>query len=118
MAVLNDFLLDPTPFNASRLISIPCLYHVLKIEQPSEGPYPQPILGVARWIYNRARQVLQNLVDRGAKLRVDPEVVVEADKWREVSMGDCRLRIVTHIKSDWNLLQLTSNSSPANLPRY
>jgi hypothetical protein len=86
MTVLDEFLLDPSPFNASRLISIPSLYHVLKIERPGEGAYPWPILGLARWIRNRARLVLQYLVDHGATLSMDPEVMSERDRWQEVSI--------------------------------
>lgn len=86
MAVLNEFLLDPTLFNASRLIALPSLYHVLKIERPGEvGEYPRPILGIARWIYTRAKHVLQSLADRGAALSMDREVMGERDRWQEVS---------------------------------
>jgi hypothetical protein len=97
MTILNEFLLDPTPFNASRLISMPSLYHVLKIEWASEGAYLWPILGVARWIHSRARHALQHLTDRGAELSMDPELVGERDRWQEVSLRPRRPRIVTKV---------------------
>lgn len=98
MTVLNAFLLNPTPFNASRLISIPSLYHVLKIEHPGEGAYAWQILSLARWIHSRVRQVLQHLVDRGAKLSADPGMVGEKDKWQEVSAHVGRSRMVAQAK--------------------
>lgn len=85
MKTLDDFLMEPTSFNASRLISIPALYQVLKAEKLGDGTYPSPILEVARWLCNRAQEVLTVLTDRGIKLNAGSEGINVKDRWQEVS---------------------------------
>lgn len=87
VVILNEFLRDPTPFNGSRLISMPILYHMLKSELSQGGnlKYPQPILELVAFIHNRMREVLKVLLDRGAGLSVGSEMADMGDKWQQVS---------------------------------
>lgn len=89
MAKLDDFLNHPTPFNASRLVSIPALYQVLRAEQSKTGRYPQPILEMAQWICERAWEVRKVLMDRGADLETDSNGAVVNDSWEQVSAEVC-----------------------------
>lgn len=82
MAMLDAFLHDPIARNASRLISIPALYQVLKSEVSKEGTYPKPILDVMGWIRNRARSVLEVLLSRGADLGVVSDI--GGGDWKQV----------------------------------
>lgn len=88
MKTLNEFLQDPTPFNASRLISIPALYQVLKAEKLNGGTYPSPILEMARWMYDRAQDVLKVLVDHGRRLSTGSEGSGAKDHWQEVRVKE------------------------------
>lgn len=59
---LSQFLLEPSTVNASKLVSIPTLYDILRYEERiSNGRYSSTVLGLCTWIYNRAREVLREL---------------------------------------------------------
>jgi len=62
---LGRFNLDPTPVNASRLLSIPSIYNVLQFETP-KGPYSASLLAVLQWICFRGDEVLKKLVKHEA----------------------------------------------------
>ena len=98
MAMLEDFLNTPTPFNVSRLISIPILHRVLHTEYANAGTYRKPVLELVQWIYNRFQEVLNNLLVNGESLRSDYKVAVARDNWQQVSADPISLHTVTEIK--------------------
>lgn len=56
---LSRFLLQPNSTNASRLVCIPTLHDVVRYEASRlNGKYPSTVLGVCKWVYERAREVL------------------------------------------------------------
>lgn len=60
---LKTFLGVPTRHNGRGLYSIPVLYKVLELEfDENEGKYPQELLNVIRWMYNRAKTVLDGVL--------------------------------------------------------
>jgi hypothetical protein len=82
LAALGLFNQDPTTFNASLLVCIPTLYDVLKYEEQLNGlAYSAMLLGVCKWLHERASTVLQKLIVHG----VPPvySVTYETD-WRKV----------------------------------
>ncbi|KAF9455292.1 hypothetical protein BDZ94DRAFT_1231040 [Collybia nuda] len=59
---LHSFITSPSPTNASKLVSIPALYDILKLEHVRNGEqYKGSTLSLCQWIYDRGRAVLQQL---------------------------------------------------------
>jgi hypothetical protein len=81
---LGTFIQGPTLYNASRLLSIPAIYNVLKEETRGE-PYPEPLLNVCMWIYDRGKDILNSLWVNDML----PDNTVEAsarDDWETVGL--------------------------------
>lgn len=91
MTTLDEFLGNPTPFNGSRLISIPVIYQMLRSEVSNEGEYSQAALELVGMIRDRAREVLGVLVDHGAGLSKTSEMGNVGDQWQQVRVGVLQL---------------------------
>jgi hypothetical protein len=80
---LRIFNANPTPHNATLLVSIPVLYHVLRHEDDrNSGKYPVALLKLCTWIQDRATAVLKELIVHGV-----PPVKADLsrdDEWRKV----------------------------------
>lgn len=59
---LQVFNQNPTPQNASRLVTIPVLYNLLKHEGKPLSHYRKPVTQLCAWVYNRGIEVLQKLL--------------------------------------------------------
>lgn len=63
LEALKTFLAVPTRSSAQGLYGVPVLYKVLDIEYDERmGKYPVGILNVARWMFNRAKTVLEAIL--------------------------------------------------------
>jgi hypothetical protein len=51
LSCLANFVIQPSPLNASRLVGIPCLYEVLTHHEQRNEPYPPDLLSLCKWIY-------------------------------------------------------------------
>ncbi|KIK65168.1 hypothetical protein GYMLUDRAFT_240473 [Collybiopsis luxurians FD-317 M1] len=59
---LKIFVDFSTRDNLQLLLGVPSLYTILELEQAKEGRYAIETLGVARWMYNRGKEVLNALL--------------------------------------------------------
>ncbi|KAJ3570348.1 hypothetical protein NP233_g4468 [Leucocoprinus birnbaumii] len=62
LRALDIFLRSPKPATASGLIVIPHLYLLLEWGYERKAGYQQPIISIATWIHDRARDVLDTLL--------------------------------------------------------
>jgi hypothetical protein len=79
---LAIFIAEPSVRNASRVVSIPVLYDILKHEEQN-GQYPATIRQVCKWLHDRAALVLQLLIIHGIPPS-DPTAVEMGGDWRKV----------------------------------
>jgi hypothetical protein len=61
LAALKDFIANPTPHRASALIETPTLYDLIQQEHRQHKGYPDSLISVCKWIYERGRSVLDEL---------------------------------------------------------
>jgi hypothetical protein len=80
---LHDFIKDPNTINASRLVTIPALYNVLKHEEKNGGNYPSSLIALCRWIHERGKAVLSQLVHESPPKKIDSPY--DAIGWETVS---------------------------------
>jgi hypothetical protein len=87
---LQAFITQPDAYHASMLVTIPSLYDVLKYETRNKaGKYSNTVLGVCRWLSDRAVAVLERLVVHSAPPLIQ-ESTGQLTDWRNVSMsGPC-----------------------------
>jgi hypothetical protein len=83
---LKLFNQEPTQENASRLVSIPAIFNVLNEEGRGSQPYPELLLDMCQWVYNRGKVVLDALLKHGNSLD-SATASVEQDKWEIVSVS-------------------------------
>jgi hypothetical protein len=64
LRVLQDFNINPTPENASRLITIPALYNLLtrEVQGLKNGRYPEAWVLLCQWVHDRGQAVLRKLL--------------------------------------------------------
>ncbi|KAJ7029208.1 hypothetical protein C8F04DRAFT_963204 [Mycena alexandri] len=60
--LLESFVLNPTPRNASALVDIPAIREVLTYEIGLSGNIPPLLVSVCQWILNRGRMILNELI--------------------------------------------------------
>lgn len=80
---LARFIETPTAINASWLVGIPAVYDVLKYHA-KDLSFPEPVLGLCRWLYTRGSTILEQLVVHTMEPIKDGEVFEELD-WRKVN---------------------------------
>lgn len=85
LKLLSSFVGHPTNENASLLVIIPAIYNVLRLEEKRGRAYPSDLLGVCRWLVERANVVLAAVVIHPAPL-VDKEIDTGNMDWREVGI--------------------------------
>ena len=92
MKALSLFISEPTTLNASCLVGIPCIYEVLQYHEfhQQELEYPDDLLRLCKWIYDRAHGALVGLIVYPA-----PEIDLDANQadlgWRVVSTANHNL---------------------------
>jgi hypothetical protein len=59
---LQVFNQNPTSQNASRLVTIPVLYNLLKHEEKQHSHYWKAVTQLCAWVYNRGIEVLKKLL--------------------------------------------------------
>jgi hypothetical protein len=79
---LNLFNGNPSPQNASRLLSIPVVFNLLKEEGQGGNPYPEWLLDICRWLFNRGNKILNILLQHDVPLNSMAEVA--QDDWETV----------------------------------
>ena len=80
---LSRFILDPIPQNSSQLVSIPCIYETLQYHESQQEVYPETLVLLCRWVWQRGTDVLIGLIiypSPPSDLRVDQ---VNVD-WKKV----------------------------------
>lgn len=82
---LSRFIKDPSAVNASRLVGIPAVYDVLKYHA-TDPCFPEPVLGLCRWLYKRGDTVLGQLMVHTMEPIEEDNVFEELD-WRKVSFS-------------------------------
>lgn len=74
----------PTKENASTLALIPALYNVLRYEEKRAKTYPPDLLGMCRWLVERANGVLLALSLHPIP-DVDEDINPADEDWRQVN---------------------------------
>jgi hypothetical protein len=82
LSALNDFIANPSPHNASRLVQIPSLYDLLQHENTLRKGYSAAIMSVCSWIYERGRSVLDHLLEHA--LPTSREELESETDWSKV----------------------------------
>ncbi|KAL0566183.1 hypothetical protein V5O48_015834 [Marasmius crinis-equi] len=59
---LKNFSRNPRWEQASDLLEIPALYHVLGVESRTQGRYPQDLIQLCTWLYRQTNKVFSDLV--------------------------------------------------------
>jgi hypothetical protein len=85
LKLLSSFVGHPTNENASSLVIIPAIYNVLRLEEKPGRAYPSDLLGVCRWLAERANEVLASLIIHPAP-PVDNNMDGGNISWRQVSI--------------------------------
>ena len=114
---LQAFIAQPDNYHSSMLVTIPSLHDVLKYEARSNaGKYSMTVLGVCRWLSDRAVSVLHRLVVHSAPPLIQ-EPLWKPPDWRNVSIRCCdHIRIlITRIMTDRKLLWYATDPSPAKI---
>jgi hypothetical protein len=62
LAVLYDFIQNPTTLNASRLVEIPSLHNLLQYEHKIHRKFTDAVIFICKWIYDRGKIVLSELI--------------------------------------------------------
>jgi hypothetical protein len=78
---LRVFIDRPTAENASRLVGIPALLHVLEL---GTVPFFQDVLGICRWLHDRCTQVMTEICKSGAYEDPVELTPLETEDWRVV----------------------------------
>jgi len=76
---LRIFNANPTPHNATLLVSIPVLYDVLRHE---DGKYSSDLLKLCMWVQDRATAVLEGLIVHDVPPMI-PDIS-HNNEWRKV----------------------------------
>jgi hypothetical protein len=66
LSCLSNFVINPSPVNASCLVGIPSLYEVLSYHEQKNEPYPEDVLLLCKWVYARGQEVLNKLIVNAA----------------------------------------------------
>ncbi|KAJ3506795.1 hypothetical protein NLJ89_g6667 [Agrocybe chaxingu] len=82
LEVLREFVLDPSPMNASKAIRIPALHRVLSFEWKSKKSFNSHTLGTCRWLYIRSYTTLNSLKKYNSPL--SPSVPLVEENWKEI----------------------------------
>jgi len=81
---LSRFILDPIPQNSSQLVGIPCIYETLQYHESRHDAYPDSLISLCRWIWQRGKEVLTGLI-----VYPSPPVDLRANdanfEWKKVS---------------------------------
>ena len=86
LADLDMFNRQPCALNASKLVNIPALYVILKVEGKGSGSYSEPILEICKWIHKRGVEVLKQLLGNDLPL-ADMVQSNGNDNWEIVSVS-------------------------------
>jgi hypothetical protein len=112
---LANFVINPSPVNASRLVGIPSLYEVLSHHEQKNEPYPEDVLSLCNWVYARGQEVLNKLMVNNAP-PLDEEANI-SNNWQTVSsikIIHCNSQLYT-ILLEWLPLQYAPGSSPSSV---
>jgi hypothetical protein len=80
---LQAFNENPTAHNASRLVTIPVLYNLLKHEEKERLHYSTSVTLLCIWVYERGKAVLEKLLVHGSP--PDIELSYKTIEWKTVS---------------------------------
>ena len=83
LQALSQFVREPTPFNASRLVHIPSVYDVLQYHDLRREPYPNDLVSLCKWIFDRGQAALKALISHTAP-PLDRTASEMDNKWRTV----------------------------------
>jgi hypothetical protein len=114
---LQAFILQPDGYHSSMMVTIPSLHDVLGYEaQNNGGKYSTTVLGVCRWLSDRAVLVLKRLAVHSAPPLIQ-EPIWKPPDWRKVSIRCCdrNRMLIARIMTDWKLLWYATDPSPAKI---
>jgi hypothetical protein len=77
---LDNFIGSPTVENASALVGVPSLYHVLKLYW--RAGFPERIINVCGWLHERGMEVMAELTKCNPEVPGRENVIHELD-WRQ-----------------------------------
>ena len=93
---LKGFIANPTTRHASLLIDIPTLYDLIRYEHGLHKEYPDALISMCKWIYERGISVLgQLLVHSSPLVRLGKQ---SEGEWSKVtySTSEAQCAILTH----------------------
>jgi hypothetical protein len=83
LAVLRDFVEEPSLFNESLLVGIPALYGLLNGGRNTSGSYLDDYLEICKWILKHGSLVLERLIVHSVP-PLDFKEPYNPDEWRQV----------------------------------